>query len=220
MSVARSVLTLNVRELLRDLDPGARVVPSERIWRALEATAQAWGVDVWQGPAWVTGAITVVAGTSDYTLPGSVEYAQVLELRRQSDGHLLSRRTQEQMELLRENTSNTPSPPTDFALWELTTQVVNVRVYPTGANVLDLLRSLIPGALSSDAATVPFNAPLARGLERFVAAEIAASQMARLQISEEAIKGWYDSAARALQKEKERVSAMKSVPHMALMEGW
>lgn len=226
MSATLAATRSNVKRIIGDVTPSNPAAGDDQYDRAIEGNMHFIGNQVGMGQAWVTSAITLVSGTYDYTLPGSVEYAQILDLRLVSQGWMLTRVTLEQMELLRRGPAANQSQgdPTRYALWEDASQGVNVRLWqqPNKIDTIDLLRSVIPAVLSTETSSIPFSMSLLRVLERFAAVEIVSGMtdesLAIAKKTRGVISVWEKMAERMLVKEQERISRNKSVPYIASVE--
>lgn len=216
MSDTLGNLTRNVREMVGDVGARNPAFRTERIQRSIEAYCQFLSNDLYSGQAWVTGALNLVSGTADYTMPAA-EYAQISLLRLASQNWLIERVTTEAMEQYRLGPTQTPGDPYLYATIESTAQVVTIELWPrpNKTDTVDALRSVLVGSLANDAAVIPFVAPVCRAIEFRVASDLVASatqeQAAQLQVSPSVVPIWTQVAERAIVKEKERQHALKAI---------
>lgn len=218
MSETRAVVREEIRLMLGDTSSSDSSFSNEQINRAIQRHMRLIGNEVLQGQAWVTSAITTVAGTSDYTFPSGVEYAQILTLKLQPYNAVLRPVTLEWIELSRQGTTLGQGVPYTYAIWEDTSQTVNLRLWPVPNAVytIDLERSIIPAALTAETSTLPFSENLITALEYRVAGELLAhaddNVMKQLGIGPMLIQSYQQTADRAMRKERERLSRLYSVP--------
>lgn len=218
MSETRAVIRDEIRQMLSDNSSDNPAWTDERINRAITRHMRIIGNEVLMGKAWVTSAVTTVVGTADYTLPTGVEYAQILSLKLLPFNSYLRPQTIEWIELARQGATLGQGIPNAYALWEDTSQVVNLRLWPipNAIYTIDLERSIIPGALTSDSATVPFSENLIIGLEYRVAAEMAGigtdEQLQVAGLGPNAGAAFSSMAEQVIRRERERISRVYSVP--------
>ena len=210
-----------MRRILGDVGASDPAFNTESINRAVERHMRILGNEVWQGPTWVTAGITMVAGTSDYTFPASVEYTQIQDMKLKPIGIPMERRTLEQIERYRVGTSTPMSQPYLYAMWEDTGQLVNIRVYPwpDQAYTIDYAKSVIPAALTAENSLIPFSENLIIGLQYRVAAELMGiagdEQMSKLALGPNAAALYAGTAERVIRREKERLSRMQTLPFIS-----
>lgn len=178
MSITRVQARTKVRTFMRDRDPADYIFSSPEINVHVESTMRTLAGQAKLGQEWTT--LSVTDATDTYAMPGSVEYAQVLEVRRQVDGHEVRIVSREVMQRLRDgDTASAPSRgrPYWLTMWEDPSQSLKVRVFPwpDAAYTLDVLRSTLPAALATDAAVIPFDSLLSDALCYQVASELLLS---------------------------------------------
>lgn len=178
MSITRQNARAKVRTFMRDRDPSDYIFPSPEINVHIESTMRTLAGQAKLGQEWTTLAVTTA--TDIYAMPGSAEYAQVLEVRRQVDGYPLEIVSRETMANLRAgDIASIPSRgrPHAITLWEDPSQVLYGRVFPTpdASYTLDVLRSTLPAALATDDAVIPFDSLLTDALCYRVASELLLS---------------------------------------------
>ena len=221
MSETRAVVREEIRLMLGDTSSSDSSFSNEQINRAIQRHMRLIGNEVLQGQAWVTSAITTVAGTSDYTFPSGVEYAQILTLKLQPYNAVLRPVTLEWIELSRQGTTLGQGVPYTYAIWEDTSQVVNVRFWPVPNSnyTVDVERSIIPAALTAESSLIPFSENLLLGLEYRVASEMLASAddnvMQQLGLGPNTVAFYSATADRVIRKERERISRLYSVPFIS-----
>jgi hypothetical protein len=204
--------------LIGDLSVDNKAYQDERISRSIEAYVQMLSNDVYQGLAWVDPFVTLIAGTSDYTAT-SGEYGEIVELRLNSQGWLIERLTTAEMERMRVGTSasRAPGDVTRYSIIENTTQGLLLRFWPwpNKSDTVAALLSVLVGSLSTDSSAIPFNAPLCRAVEFFVASDLVTAatpeQLQAMIVSKDAVPVWRANAEKAVIKEKERQNRLKTV---------
>jgi len=80
LSATRAEVVANVRELIDDKNSSRYAISSSRINRIVDMETQRAAQMVGLGPSWSTGAVTLTAGTADYTL-SSFYVDRILEVR-------------------------------------------------------------------------------------------------------------------------------------------
>lgn len=171
MSETYGTFERRVRAMMNDTRPGDYCVSVERLREVTTATMHDFGSRMGLGTAALTS-VALVAGTGDYTLATSVQYAQVNFVQLDSTKEMLCKLTREQMEAeWQDNTDR--SRPSHYCLWEDASQVVNVRIrpIPDANDTLLVFGAAIPASLSSPASVIPFSGPVLYALARAVAAE-------------------------------------------------
>lgn len=214
----------NVRWLLQDHDPSNYAVSTPELNRLIEHRMQTAAVEIGQGPAWVTAALTLVPDQSDYTLPTGVTYQQVMLLRLGSQGWSMMRISMDIMTVKRRGPAIPRGLPTDYTLWEDTSQVVNVRLFPTPsqADTIDIFRSLVPATLTDDSTAIPFSDGGLRLLELGVALRAAKrmtpEQRAQRLLSDDVIKQWEQDIETEKRTERSRINRLKRTGQHALTQ--
>lgn len=215
MAGTRGGVKREVRKLLRDRNPSRQLVDLEMLEAEIESGMSAIGSEIGLGQAWVTGAVALAAGTEDYSLPSGVEYEQVVQLVRASDKTPLRKLSPDEMAQHRAGVSSSRGEPQVWAPLLSVTQGVGVRVWPVpvAGGTLDLLRAIVPAALTSDASAVPFSRKALRALERQVASTIGlaipAERRAELGLTDAYFAALAAEAARLVHQEKLTVWRLK-----------
>ena len=108
MSETLATARTNVLELIHDQDLAHLFLDTVEVARLIVSKTQEWGNALGLGHDWIAGAFTLSAGsTADYTLPTSVEYAQVLKLRIQETGYEIPKVDWDEIEARREGITST-----------------------------------------------------------------------------------------------------------------
>lgn len=218
MASTLGTLRQNVRQLIGDLSVDNPAYQDERISRSIESYVQMLSSEIYQGQAWTDPFITLVNGTSDYTAPAG-EYREIVELRLNSQNWIIERVTPYVMEQFRIGNSNaqTNGDPIRYTMIESTTQGMTFRFWPwpNKADTVAALTQSLVGALSTDAASIPFVAPLCRAVEFYVAADLVAAatdgQLEQMIVAKDAVPLWRSNADKAVVQEKQRQHRMKSM---------
>lgn len=204
-----------VRQLIDDLNPNDTAIDSERLTTVLENRMHAMAQEVGLGPVWVTGAITLAANDWEYTLPTSIQYNRVLQLQLNSQEWLMERLSPVELTALRDGSGDMTGDPTHYALFEDTSQQVNVWLAPTpvAVDTINILRSQVPAALSTDATNVSFSDPLLRALEKAAALDALLLMDQEEREKRKAVLDnvpiWNQEVRRALRLERVRVGNYK-----------
>ena len=142
---------------------------------------------------WLTGALSISNATDTYNLPGSQAYSQVLGFRSQSQALDVEVIPREDFDGMREGVTNPQANgtgfPTHATVWEDATGQAKVQLYPwpKDADTLDMKRSLLPAAQTSDSSVIPFDAAgveaLALETAAYLAAKSAPEVLATLQLA-------------------------------------
>lgn len=177
----------------------------------MHAMAQEVGL----GPVWVTNAITLAANDWDYTLPTSVQYNHVIGIRLNGQEWLMDRVTPLEFLALQDGPGTTIGEPRRYTLFEDTSQQVNVWVDPvprvTGG--LDVLRSQLPAALSSDSTNISFSDPLLRAFEKACAIDAIESmdeeERNRRKVMLTSVPRFTKDIQRALRLERIRIGNLR-----------
>jgi hypothetical protein len=215
MSETLAVARRNVRLMTDDMDPNDYATDSERLNLLIDNRMQLMAQEVGLGPVWVAGAVTLVSGTFAYLLPATMEYNRVVAVQLNSLEWLLERVTTLELKAMQDGPGTITGDPTQYALYEDDTQVVNIWMFPTPneADTLNILRSRVPANLTTDATLIPFSAPLLRCLEKSVAVESVLlmdpeERQKRKATLDQAPK-WEKEVARAIKLEKVRFGNLK-----------
>jgi len=191
---------------MRDEDLGGDgpAVPTRRLNRIMESEMHRVGSRVRLGQAWQIGVIALdtVTDPPDYPLPaGGVQYAQIVDLRRQSDMTILQRLSEREINELRSGSILSGGYVNAYAVREAVAQTMTVMfdVRPTQVDAIDMLRSVIPATLADDdAASIPFDRDLLEGYRACCAAaacrERKAERAAALGVTAAYVQ-WLDQRA-------------------------
>ena len=210
---------LNVRRRVRlltdDMDPNDYALDSDRLNTVIESRMHLMAQEVGLGASWVTGAVTLVASTWQYTLPTSVQYERITAVQFAAQNWLLDRVTPTEMLALHDGAGTTSGDPTHYALFEDTSQQINLWVFPipNAAGTLNALRAQVPAALSTDATNIPFGSPLLRALEKGAAVDavLLMDEEARTErkATLDAAGKWDKEIARAIKLERVRIANLR-----------
>lgn len=221
MSGTMAVSRMNVRFLLKDTGMSNPALHDFEIENYIRASADRLGNTLMLAEAWTNNAITLVAGTSDYTLSSSFEYASIVALRLDSQGWLLKRRSLDEVEFAREGPTETRGDPDEFYLWEDSSNLVNVRVFPTPwqSDTIDVFRSVLPTATTTEATVLPFSAPMLRVVEREAALNgllsMPQQDRDRLRINVEVAPQWKDEIEKGIRMEQQRLWRLRRQGYVA-----
>lgn len=166
-----------VRVLIHDTLTGNLAVSDERLNQMIDSANLQVGNVLGYSDTWLTSAVTLVAGTTEYSFTAG-EYQTLTILRRASDKRMLRKQTMRDLEALRDGAAtDTRGSVTDYALYETTGQLIKLRVYPTpsAADTLDAFVSTTVTALSADSDAIPHSRGGVQALEYMVAAECVGS---------------------------------------------
>lgn len=221
MSDTRGAVKRRIRLRIDDMNPNDRAIDDERMDILIEDRMHLLAQEVGLGAVWTTTLVTLAASTWQYTLPTSVQYERVMDVVLRSLATPLDRVTHAEMTALRDGGTATGDP-THYALFEDSSQQVNIWVYPTPTQVdyLDGLRAQIPTTLSSDSSAIPFSTPLLKALEKSVAAEAILlmdeeSRAERKAVVDE-VPNWKREVQRAIRLERVRLGNQKRSDVMPL----
>lgn len=225
MSVTVATVAKDVRRLIDDQNMADLAVSVDRLQELIGREAQIVGAAVGLNNDWVANAVTLVVNISDYQLPTTVQYWQVVGLWRNRDGVELSHLPLEIVQALREGTTAPQGEPQAFAMWEDysgTTRRVTIRLdaNPTSTEAgktLNLMRSPLPQRIGAGLIDVTVNLPfsalgvaaLAYRVAAHCAAMMSPQQREARQIGLEAVPGWRESAASAMEDERIRIYRLK-----------
>lgn len=212
----RAVVT-NARGILGDPDVGHPTFTNDQMRLAVNRQVALIASDLGLGSAWQVAAVSLAPGTIDYTLPGSSEYAQVLEIVYTSDRMPLPIRSVSEVQLLRSGSLGQGRPGI-CALRPTSTQTVVLMTDtdPTASETLDLLTTLVPSSWdASDASppTIPFSQKAALALELRVAASVASAagpeKRNAVGLGQNDVRGWLADAAELVRQERNQIINLK-----------
>lgn len=217
MSTTATVVTTNARGILGDPDTGRSVFSPEDFRIAYNRHAQIIAADLGLGSAWLSAAVTLVPGTVDYTLPGTSEYAQVLDVIYSSDRVHLPVRSYDEIAQRRAGSIGRGRPgmcclrPTSVQ-----TVVLMTDTDPVAGETLDLLTSMVPASWLAGDATPPtlyFSQKAASALELRMAASLAATagpeKRNQLALDRDDAKVWNAEAGELVRQEQLAIYRMK-----------
>jgi hypothetical protein len=224
VSATRIVTERNIRLLIDDNNPQQFSISSVRMAQLIQGQMQLIGQRVFL-PMESVFSVTLVASTYDYTLTGVVgDIRQIID---NATGLELDQQTLDYMvQIYRQDsaTSTSTGTPRDYALLETSAQLSRIRVGPTpsASGTLKVYYGIIPTSLTADSSTIPFSAPLLRGLERAVAAECVAimsdvDRQTRM-ISKDSVALWQQMSEEAIRQENGRMRLMGSGTQADVME--
>ena len=204
-----------IRLLVDDLNMNQYAIDSPRLTIIMENRMHLTAAEVGLGNVWVTSAVTLAANDYEYTLPTSVQYNRVMALRLTSQEWLLERVTPAEFLALQDGSGEEANDPTHYALFEDTSQQVNIWLHPTpaGVDTLDVLRSQVPAALSTDATNISFSDPLLRAFEKSCAIDAVLlmdeEERAKRKAVLDQVGRWDQEVKRALSLERVRIGNLR-----------
>ena len=213
MSATRTATEMNIRLLIDDLDPDSYAISSVRMHQYLQGQMHVMGTRLILPMEAVTS-VSVVAGTYDYTITGTVgDVRKVLD---NATGRELVPMTFDDIcsAYLQDTDESVSGDPAAYALYETSAQASKMRVGPTpsASGTLKVYYGIIPAALTTDASTIPFSAPLLRALERLTAAEcvavMGAQDRQKRMVSPDVVRLWREMAEQAITNENYRMRTM------------
>ena len=210
MSTDGPTVVTNVRAILREDQTGRPVFETAELRMAINRHVALVAKELGLGTSWDTSMVTLVTGTTDYTLPGASEYERVVALKYTSDGVPLDIVSLAEILAAREGATAQGRPyrcclrPTDTQ-----TVVLMTDSNPTEGEDIDGLISLVPDrwdASDATAPTIPFSEAAARVLELRVAESVVetagAEKRNALAISDSAPAKWRKEADSLLHQEQ------------------
>lgn len=210
MSKTLLALRDDIRTRLNDTNPADYCFSSDRLDRMVETHLQTIGQELFGAQVWALSAVTLVAGTTDYTLP-ALEYGQFLILKRHSDGYPMTKTTAVDIYRVRHNAGTGGGKPSAYAILEgdLGARTLLLDVAPTEADSIDILRSVEDSDLTpADTDVIDLPRVALRALELFVAAEALGTateeQLGKLVLDRGVARMWSALAQKAVAGEKER----------------
>lgn len=233
MAETYAAAELNIRTELKDEDDGRPIVSQGEIRRILNRKVLEVGDALVLHPSWVSSAITLVPGTSVYSLANTQEYGEVVELRYASTmlglPGSLTKVSRERMQEFRNVTTLAVARPGCYSLEPQPDQTIRV-VFDsspiTGENV-DALVSLFPAEWGDKTdpavATIPYSRRALRALELKSAASIGyglnPEQLNALKLNPSVFGSWERDAATMLSKEWVALSRLR-LDHGPTQLGW
>ena len=220
MSQTLAVTEDNVRALNGDQDAASYGLPSERLRVIIRGIVRRWAMWLAVPELWDLGIYTIAAGDNEDN--SGVEYNRIVALRNSETGKLMTSRTSEQLDALRDG--EVPSnpilgAPRAYAMTDLT-GLTYIKVYPgakNDTNIDALVSNVVPETLT-DATSYSFSKHAMTGIEAQAAAEASRAMKPgdreRLGITPEAVSGWMGVAAEVLAGEKTRLGRMRDPSHI------
>lgn len=216
MSQTRSVTSYNIRLLIDDLDPDDYAISSVRMNQYIQGQMHLLGNRMVLPMEAVTS-VAVTGGTYDYTLTGTA--GDVRQVFWNSTGQELDRLSFEDIvsQFLQDTSVSSTGTPAYYSLYETSAQASKLRLAPTPAasGTLKIYYGIIPAALTTDASTIPFSAPMLRVLEKMVAREclgiMGPDDLKRRMISKDVIPLWTQQIEQGISYENFRMAAMGSL---------
>lgn len=215
MAETVSVVRRRIRLTIDDMNPNDTAIDSERMNNLMQNRMHFMAQEVGLGPSWVTGAVSVVVGTYQYTLPTSIQYERVTAVQLNSQEWQLERVTHSEFLALRDGSGDVQGPPTHFTLFEDTTQQVNLWLFPTPivTDTLNVMRAQVPAALSAEGTSIPFSSPLMAAFEKAVAIDAVllmdAEERERRKAVLDVIPTWNQEVRRAIRLERVRIGNLR-----------
>ena len=202
-----------VRYHLRDRNPQGAAFTSPEYLHAIQSAVRLLAGQLLLGETITPALITLVAGTKDYVLPGTQQYAKLYQLRSGSHGVIIPVVSMAHLESLRQGDTGTTvaGPPQVAAIYETTAQATTIRFWqtPAEADTLEGRFLKLPtafytagtGALAAlpDSTIIPFDDDGFEALCWIVAAEMyermPEDKRARLGLGQGAGSSWPEIAA-------------------------
>lgn len=216
MSETLAACRQNVRLMLDDLKLGDVAIGSLRLDDIIYRESMLIAGQLYGGVTVSAGAISVSAGTDDYSLGASSQHNSLADPIWDATGQPLVKVTMDDMDVLRRGASVPTGTPTYYALWEDdSTNVMTIRLAPrpVASGTLTLRRSVLPSAFTSDSSTIGMSDLALRGLEWRCAASAVASvgddALAKLGIKPQIVGYWNGKADDALKAEQARLGLAK-----------
>ena len=222
MAGTRLASETNARILIGDLDSNNYAVSNERLHEIIKNKAQMISREVGLGPSWSAAAVALTQGTRDYTLGAGVEYSSIRHLILDSRNWIMSRVPLDTINAYYQGFvpfSNAVGIPYVYAMWESSSQTINLRIFPTPASgdSISIFTSVSGTPLSADGSTIPFSNDLLMALEKAVAVAAWKSMPAdRKTVSPEFIQELEMDSARGIADERIRLIRLRRTSNMAL----
>jgi hypothetical protein len=214
-----------VRYRIRDLAAGNRAISTPELNEIIQSNTRFIGGQIPLGEAWVTtsgtGAVVVTAGSDYGTITSTVDHMDILEVRRNADGQVLTKRTAEELDKMYWQSGTTSTrgteEPTDYAILESAAQAVTLRFqnYAKTSTTLDVFRCVMPSDLASDASAIPFAVLAVEAIIDLSSVE-AIAKLTDKVLSERNLNPkvaglWADRAGKNLRAETERMHRQRGV---------
>jgi hypothetical protein len=206
-----------VRYRIRDLAAGNRAISTPELNEIIQSNTRFIGGQIPLGEAWVTtsgtGAVVVTAGSDYGTITSTVDHMDILEVRRNADGQVLTKRTAEELDKMYWQSGTT----SDYAILESAAQAVTLRFqnYAKTSTTLDVFRCVMPSDLASDASAIPFAVLAVEAIIDLSSVE-AIAKLTDKVLSERNLNPkvaglWADRAGKNLRAETERMHRQRGV---------
>lgn len=210
MSKTLVALRDDIRTRLNDTNPGDFCFSNDRVDRVVETQLQSIGQDLYGSQVWALSAVTLVVGTTDYTLPAA-EYDAFIVIKRHSDGYLLAKTTAVDIYRMRQGAGSGGGKPSAYAILEgdLGARTLLLDIAPLEADSIDILRSVEDADLTpTDADVIDLTRSGLRALELYSAAELLGTatdeQLTKLVIDRGVARMWGALASKLVKGEVER----------------
>lgn len=231
MSSTLGAVRSQVRYHLKDRNHTDYSFSSWDVDRAIESVMRPMANRLRMGEEVVTGAIVISNATDTYTLPGAQAYAQVIRLRLGSTNEWIPVIDRGEFDRWREGitnpSTNGKADPEFATVWEDASQVVRVQFYPwpRKADTVDMIRSLLPSALTTDASVIPFDDIAVEALSLEVAAYLAGKSspevLGKLGLNETAASIFHAKAEEAIRESRVRRFRMAGITRSPMtVRGW
>jgi hypothetical protein len=226
LSATRLQVVTNVRSLIDDENPSRYAISSSRINRIVDMETQRAAQVVGLGPTWSAGAVTLVAGTSDYTLSGYL-LDRILEVRMSYQNRILGKLTPLEMASIKQGPTESQGYPRYYSVYETAgsgSYIMTVDPVPTAAEIgsgltLDLFVTETASTLASDSGVIYFSDQLLRDLEKSIAAHCVVTmtddELAERKLSRESAALWSSQADDGYRMERHRLIRPRIVSHIA-----
>lgn len=224
MSETRLVCETNARILVDDLDNNNYGVSAERLHEIVKHEAQRIARRVGLGEAWVSAAISLDTTNRDFTLPTTVQYANVQHLILDSRNWPMRKVPMETMNghyMGFVPPSSVKGVPYRYTMWEDTTNTVNIRIFPIAAvaDSITIFTRNQQAVLSADADLIPFSHDLLRTLEKSLAVKMWKSMSPdHRKVGPELIADFATEVEEGMAQERVRLIRMKRTDNVSLVE--
>jgi hypothetical protein len=194
------------------------MIPLDTARQGINRTVALVAKELGLGPAWITSAISLTTALRDYTLPGTVEYEQVLQMIYSTDKQPLRKVPLDEILAARGGSGSSSGRQFAYALTPTSTQTVTVSFayLPNAAETIDVLATTMPVPWpkgSAAAPTIPFSTTALRSLELLGACDLGGSlgpdKMNALDLNPKTFDGWRATAMELIRQERLTIIRLK-----------
>jgi hypothetical protein len=227
VSDTATLVGARIRSRLNATNISSPALDEEPLFAAINDSLIELAHDGIVGKTWTDSFVTLVAADYDYTLSttSSAEYESVWAVRRHSDGLILNKRTPARLEEMYNRQSASRGRPTDYALFEDTSQGVSIRVGPTpdgSTESLDIMFEKIPGRISIGTDTIGLSRAGLGALECLACAKLferlSPALLDQLDLGVNAGASFLREAEKLKAAERQRLHSMSSADDIQLLE--